>query len=54
MLQCIKITHHLEELLKNTGKYFEPFFFNFKVFKACNNSILPRNGKELFINLIKK
>ena len=34
-------------------KYFEPFF-NFKVFKACNNSILARNGKELFINLIKK
>ena len=33
--------------------YFDPFF-NFKVFKSCKNSISARNGKELFINLIKK
>ena len=35
------------------SSYFNPFF-NFKVFKSCENSISARNGKELFINLIKK
>lgn len=34
-------------------KLFEPYF-NFKYFDECYNSILPRAGSELFINLIKK
>ena len=28
--------------------------FNFKVFENCHNSIKPRQGRELFINLEKK
>lgn len=28
--------------------------FNFKTFDACNNSIAPRAGNEIFINLIQK
>ena len=34
-------------------KLFEPYF-NFKYFDNCYNSIPPRAGSELFINLIKK
>jgi len=34
-------------------KLFEPYF-NFKYFDECYNSIPPRAGSELFINLIKK
>jgi SAM-dependent methyltransferase len=34
-------------------KLFEPYF-NFKYFDSCYNSIPPRAGSELFINLIKK
>ena len=34
-------------------KMFEPYF-NFKYFDKCYNSIKPRMGSELFINLIKK
>lgn len=33
--------------------YFQPYF-HFKVFEACYNSIPPRAGRELFINLQKK
>ncbi len=33
--------------------YFEPYF-EFKTFEACYNSIAPRDGKELFINLVRK
>lgn len=33
--------------------YFKPYF-EFKVFEPCYNSIQPREGRELFINLIKK
>ena len=33
--------------------YFEPYF-EFKTFDTCYNSIGPREGKELFINLVKK
>ncbi|MFN6944009.1 MAG: methyltransferase domain-containing protein [Cytophagaceae bacterium] len=33
--------------------YFRPYF-NFKIFETCYNSIPPRAGRELFINLIKK
>ena len=33
--------------------YFEPFF-DFRVFDVCYNSILPRAGREIFINLQKK
>jgi len=33
--------------------YFKPLF-NIKVFEGCYNSINPRQGKELFINLQKK
>jgi methyl halide transferase len=32
---------------------FDPYF-DFKVFETCYNSIEPRMGNELFINLIKK
>lgn len=32
---------------------FEPYF-KFKTFEVCNNSIKPREGRELFIDLIKK
>jgi thiopurine S-methyltransferase len=32
---------------------FEPYF-KFKTFEVCNNSIKPREGRELFIQLIKK
>lgn len=32
--------------------YFKPYF-QFKYFERCNNSIPPRAGKELFINLVK-
>jgi hypothetical protein len=32
---------------------FDPFF-EFRTFELCNNSIAPRMGSELFINLIKK
>ncbi len=32
---------------------FEPYF-DFKVFETCFNSIKPRRGNELFINLVKK
>lgn len=34
-------------------KLFEPYF-NFKYFDSCYNSIPPRAGSELFVNLIKK
>lgn len=34
-------------------KLFEPYF-DFKYFDECYNSIKPRKGSELFINLIKK
>lgn len=34
-------------------KYFEPYF-EFKVFERAYNSIKPRLGRELFINLVKK
>lgn len=34
-------------------RYFEPYF-NFHVFDQCYNSIKPREGRELFINFIKK
>ncbi|MBS1494127.1 MAG: SAM-dependent methyltransferase [Bacteroidetes bacterium] len=34
-------------------KLFEPYF-DFKYFDDCYNSIPPREGSELFINLIKK
>jgi thiopurine S-methyltransferase len=34
-------------------KLFEPYF-DFKYFDDCYNSIAPRSGSELFINLIKK
>lgn len=33
--------------------YFEPYF-DFKVYEECTNSIKPRMGNELFINLIRK
>lgn len=33
--------------------YFEPFF-TFKVYDLCYNSIKPRMGNELFINLIRR
>lgn len=33
--------------------YFEPYF-EFKYFEKCYNSISPRAGTELFINLLKK
>jgi len=33
--------------------YFKPYF-NFKTFDACYNSIKPREGKELFINFLKR
>jgi methyl halide transferase len=33
--------------------YFQPFF-DIKYFDKCYNSILPRAGRELFINLIRK
>ena len=32
---------------------FEPFF-KFKTFEICTNSIKPREGRELFIDFIKK
>lgn len=32
---------------------FEPYF-DFDVFERCYNSIKPRQGRELFINLVKK
>jgi len=34
-------------------KYFEPYF-NFQTFENAYNSIKPRAGRELFINLVKK
>lgn len=34
-------------------KLFEPYF-DFKYFDECYNSIKPRMGSELFINLVKK
>jgi len=34
-------------------KLFEPYF-DFKYFDECHNSIGPRAGSELFINLVKK
>jgi methyl halide transferase len=34
-------------------KYFEPYF-EFKVFETAYNSIKPRNGRELFVLLVKK
>lgn len=34
-------------------KYFDPYFKT-KVFETCYNSIKPRAGRELFINLSKK
>lgn len=33
--------------------YFKPYF-EFHVFDTCYNSISPRAGRELFINLVKK
>lgn len=33
--------------------HFEPYF-NFNIFETCYNSIKPRAGRELFINLTKK
>ncbi len=33
--------------------YFEPYF-EFKAFEPCHNSIEPRSGAELFVNLTKK
>jgi len=33
--------------------YFEPFFF-FDKFQKCNNSILPRKGKEMWMELRRK
>ncbi|UII32088.1 TPMT family class I SAM-dependent methyltransferase [Fulvivirga ulvae] len=33
--------------------YFKPYF-HFRVFDACYNSIKPREGRELFINLVRK
>lgn len=38
---------------KEYTEYFEPFF-NIKIMTKCYNSIEPREGKELFIKLIKK
>ena len=34
-------------------KLFEPYF-NFRTFETCINSIKPREGRELFIDFIKK
>jgi methyl halide transferase len=34
-------------------KYFEPFF-DFHTYETAYNSIPPRTGRELFINLVKK
>ncbi len=34
-------------------EYFKPFF-EIKTFETCYNSIKPREGKELFINLVKQ
>ena len=34
-------------------KYFKPYF-ELKVFDTAYNSIKPRAGRELFINLVKK
>jgi hypothetical protein len=34
-------------------KYFTPYF-NFNKFETCYNSIQPREGKELFINLSRQ
>ena len=34
-------------------KYFSPYF-TVRVFERCYNSIEPRAGRELFINLVKK
>jgi SAM-dependent methyltransferase len=33
--------------------YFEPYF-EFKTFEPCYNSVPPRQGAELFVNLLKK
>ena len=33
--------------------YFQPYF-HFQTFDLCNNSIKPREGRELFINLVKR
>ncbi|MCB0496554.1 MAG: methyltransferase domain-containing protein [Cyclobacteriaceae bacterium] len=33
--------------------YFTPYF-EFKVYEDCENSIKPRKGNELFVNLIRK
>jgi thiopurine S-methyltransferase len=33
--------------------YFEKYF-SFKIFEPCYNSIKPRAGRELFINLVRK
>lgn len=38
---------------KEYRKYFAPYF-TFKHFERCYNSIEPRKGRELFINLVKK
>ena len=38
---------------KEYQDYFLPYF-EFHVFETCYNSIKPRAGRELFINLIKK
>jgi len=38
---------------KEYKKYFKPYF-KFKVFETAYNSIKPRAGRELFINLVKK
>ncbi|MEL7006557.1 MAG: SAM-dependent methyltransferase, partial [Bacteroidota bacterium] len=38
---------------ENYTPHFAPFF-DFKVFELCYNSIKPRAGRELFINLVKK
>ena len=38
---------------KEYQTYFEPYF-DFCTFEPCRNSIKPRMGKELFINLKKK
>ncbi|MTI29664.1 methyltransferase domain-containing protein [Xanthovirga aplysinae] len=34
-------------------KYFEPYF-EFSTYEPCYNSIPPRAGRELFVNLVKK
>lgn len=38
---------------KEFTEYFDPYF-NYKTFEACYNSIKPREGKELFINLSRR